>query len=175
MTQQPTLSDDEYRTLRRVLIHFFSWRDAKDPQDLADETILRVLTNVAEGQKIEDTKAYTLGVAGNVLQEWRRKQAQIAQLAVILPDAGGAKEVLSRCLEVCKKRLTREERVLIESYFQGEKGVKIENRRRLAQKRKITPGALSQQVLRIRNKLSLCLVECMRQYAVREMKSPIHH
>jgi DNA-directed RNA polymerase specialized sigma24 family protein len=170
------MSDEQYPKLRRALVKFFSWSQAEDPDDLADETVLRVIQKIRTGEAIQDLTAYAHGVAHKVLQESRRNQRKRSLVDISIARSGASGiELLHRCLGICKKRLPRRDYALVDTYYQGEKATKIANRRKLALKNKTTVGGLRLRVSRICKKLSPCMEDCMREAAEAEMKSTLRH
>jgi len=164
--RKPFLETEEaYRHLRRTLIQFFSWRGAADPNELADETIFRIMVNVNAGEEIRDLAAYAYTVARNVLSENLRHErlANTAPFAPEISSTGPDAQLALHCLERCLGDLTASERKLLRAYYHGETGVKITNRRKIAEKLKIDPGALALRVFRVRKKLAACLEACRRQ------------
>jgi hypothetical protein len=65
------------------------------------------------------------------------------------------------CLRQCAAKLDRNSRDLIFRYYIGEEKVKIDNRRALARALAITTNALTIRACRIREKLELCVRECV--------------
>lgn len=63
----------EYIKLQRKLIIFFESHGASPAEDLADQTLDRVMRILDEGvREVEDIRRYTLGVARNILREtWK--------------------------------------------------------------------------------------------------------
>src|SRR6185369_1081904 len=64
---------EEYERLRFCLCRFFSHRQCRFADELADETINRVILKSSEEQ-IENKLAYCYGVARNVYRESLRKE-----------------------------------------------------------------------------------------------------
>ena len=60
---------EKYESLRLTLMKFFDWRGAHFPEELADETINRVIRKIDEGETIRDLPTYCHGVARLVLLE----------------------------------------------------------------------------------------------------------
>jgi hypothetical protein len=80
-------------------------------------------------------------------------------------DDRGSDEIKERrmdCLRQCAAKLDRDSRDLIFRYYIGEEKVKIDNRRALARALAITTNALTIRACRIREKLELCVRECVR-------------
>ena len=161
----PFKTDDEYRQLRYTLVRYLAWNGAQDPEDLADETILRVLKNLESGEEIRDLPAFARTTAQHVLSENLRRQARrfTSGAALSDPSESFAAERFSRCLEACKKRLARADKELIETYYSGDKGEMIANRKKLAKRFGLSAGALNSRAFRIRQKLSSCLDGCLRK------------
>jgi DNA-directed RNA polymerase specialized sigma24 family protein len=160
------LSEDESRALRETLIRFLKWSQAVDPEDLASETILRILQNLRAGVVIENLGAYARQVARHLQMEdfrQRDRQAQLINGSLDLGDENAAnQEQIIVCLERCKKEcLSRNDLRLIELYYRDEKAMKISNRKRLAEKLQISESALRQKVFQIRRKLGACVERCL--------------
>ena len=68
-----------------------------------------------------------------------------------------------QCLERCLGNLSAENRELILQYYQGEKGAKIENRKSLTDRFKIPLNTLRMRALRLREKLQVCVENCMEK------------
>jgi DNA-directed RNA polymerase specialized sigma24 family protein len=77
------------------------------------------------------------------------------------------------CLEECMLALPAEQRRLVLEYYQGDKGVKIKRRRRLARELNIALNALRIRAYRIRATLQLCVEACIaRAEAARNVSAP---
>jgi RNA polymerase sigma factor (sigma-70 family) len=167
-----------YEQIRHALITFFECRGSGAPEDHADDTITRVARRLLEGQPIQIDKAasYFYGVARNVLKEhWEsRRRSPISlksqPLALGSVDSQRRDEQSSEhqlrdqrldCLERCVAELPATDQELIRQYYQGESGVKIENRRRQAERLGIPINALRIRALRIREKLEECVERCV--------------
>lgn len=156
------LAGKKYEELRRKLIKIFTYRGCSEAEDLADETINRVVKKVEEIKNtyIGDPVPYFYGVAHNVHLEYLREKARVAQP---LPNPSGEIEQEYECLEQCMERLTPQNRELILQYYQGEKRVKIDHRRKLAQSLGIELNALRIRTQRIRVNLKGCIRNCLAQ------------
>src|SRR5258708_10203775 len=66
--------DAGFQRCRLKLIKFFAWRRCEDPNSLADETITRLLKNIATGQQIsaDHPYSYVYAIAMNVFKECLR-------------------------------------------------------------------------------------------------------
>ncbi|MGH9770002.1 MAG: RNA polymerase sigma factor [Blastocatellia bacterium] len=158
-----------YETLRRNLVQVFIWRGCHDPEDHADETINRVIRKIDEGEEIRDPISYAHGVARRLLLEVFKKQEReqigIDDLPPLAarPERQDEHEDGVLCLRRCLNRLPEESRQLIVLYYQGEKSVKIENRKRLAGSLRITLNALRYRAFDLRQRLQGCIVRCMQR------------
>ncbi len=153
---------EEYERLRFRLCTFFSQRHCSFADELADETINRVILKVAE-EKIENKLAFCYGVARNVFRESLRKEkshVDIDEVTVAAPVAE-APSFSSDCLDQCLEKLSPENRSLLLDYFSGAKRAKIELHRRLSESLEKSQTALRMQVMRIKQKLKICVQECM--------------
>jgi DNA-directed RNA polymerase specialized sigma24 family protein len=157
----------KYLEIRSNLMRFFEWRGCSFPEDHADETINRIAKRVAEGEEILNFSGYAMGVARLLLLEIN-KGRQREQLA--LAEIGHASEFYEEkddgekrlvCLRSCLQTLTTDNRDLILEYYQGEKGEKIQNRKNLMGRLGIPVNTLRMRALRVREKLQMCVEECV--------------
>ena len=157
----------KYLEIRSNLVRFFEWRACPFPEDHADETINRIAKRVAEGEEILNYSGYAVGVARLLLLEIN-KGRQREQLA--LAEIGQASEVYEEqddgehrlvCLRSCLETLTTDNRALILQYYQGEKGEKIQNRKKLMDRLGIPVNTLRMRALRLREKLQSCVEDCV--------------
>lgn len=153
---------EAYERLRFRLTTFFAQRQCVQADELADETINRVILKSAE-EEIENKLAYCYGVARNVYRESLRRERPHTDIDKITLAAPEPEEPsLSReCLDQCLAELPAESRNLILDYFSEVKLAKIELHRRLAESFAMTQTALRMRVMRIKQKLKLCAEECM--------------
>ena len=153
---------EEYERLRFRLCTFFSQRQCRLADELADETINRVILKSSE-EKIESKLAYCYGVAKNVYRESLRKQPQHLDIDEITIAAKATEErsFPRECLDKCLAELPPESRNLILDYFSEVKLAKLELHRRLSESLKMTQTALRMRVMRIKQKLKICVQECM--------------
>jgi DNA-directed RNA polymerase specialized sigma24 family protein len=155
---------DSYGDLRLTLVMYLRGLGSAIPEELADETILRLLRKMGTGEIIHDAFAYAYRIAHHVFQESirRPKMVSIADDYESKGD-GEEAELLDECLTVCMKRLTSSERWLIKSYHEGRGQSLIDNRARLAKHLGISVEVLRLRVFQIRKRLRECIEECRRQ------------
>ena len=161
---------DRYLEIRRNLVRLFEWRGCFTPEEFADETLNRCARKIGEGEEIRDLAAYSIGVARMLFREQGRQRAseprsidQVPEPHVLPPESGfGVKDRLE-CLSRCLARLSAENRDLILSYYRGDKGEKIRNRKLLVQSFGIPASTLRMRALRVRETLQLCSEDCLRR------------
>ncbi len=157
----------KYLEIRNNLTRFFEWRGCSFPEDHADETINRMAKRVTEGEAILNHSGYAMGVARMLLLEInkgrQREQSALAEMGA-MPDVfvpADDDESRLNCLRKCLQALSPDNRDLILQYYQGEKGEKIENRKKLLERLAIPVNTLRMRALRLREKLQSCVEECL--------------
>jgi RNA polymerase sigma factor (sigma-70 family) len=158
-----------YLEVRSNLTRFFEWRGCPFPEDHADETMNRVARRLTEGEEIRNPSGYCIGVARMLLLEINKERAreqhalgEMANTPVVAADASESEEHLE-CLRACLQNLPADNRELIIAYYQGEKGSKIENRKRLTERFGVPVNTLRMRALRLREKLQACVEECLKK------------
>ena len=155
----------KYEEIRRKIIRIFVCRGCTVADELADETINRVVKKVPEFRDtyVGDPVHYFYGVAHNVHLEYLRKKRE-AELALPPPPPSrdDDTELENECLEECMAKLPPEHSELVLEYYQEEKRAKIEHRKRLAERLGIDLNALRSRAYRIRAGLYHCMRECLR-------------
>lgn len=159
----------KYVEIRGNLMRFFEWRGCAFPEDHADETINRVAKKVSEGEEIRNPPAYFLGVARLVLlesyKEREKQQQALGELTYSSAEPADLDESEPRaeCLKRCLAGHTPDNRELILQYYQGEKGAKIENRRKLSKRLEMPLNTLRMRALRLRERLQVCVTDCLKE------------
>jgi DNA-directed RNA polymerase specialized sigma24 family protein len=145
---------EKYERLHRRLAEFFEARGSESPADHTDQTINRVARRIQEGEIIESIERYSYGVARLFWMEIlraRRKQPVAIDLvnvpAIPADDEDGEllrldQERRLRCFEDCLARLATANRVLVVEYYREDKGPKIEQRKRQADRLSMSLNAL---------------------------------
>jgi DNA-directed RNA polymerase specialized sigma24 family protein len=154
---------DEYEKLRFRLMTYFAHRNCLFPEDLSDETINRVILKVGE-ETIENKLAYCYGVAKNVYLESLRREKTHLNVEDINPAAPAPEAETGfsdECLNKCLDQLSPEDRTLILDYFSEDKQAKIDLHKKLSENLKTTQTALRMKIVRIKQKLKVCLTECL--------------
>lgn len=159
---------EKYLLLRHNLVNFFEIRNVARAEDSADEVLNRLARKLESGEALENPKTYALGIARMVALEARRIPEQTAdeelpEIAAAPPgDENTEKEANLKCLDKCLAELSIENRQIIVGYYRGEKSGKIENRRQLADRLGIPQTALRNRAVRLRDKLEVCITDCLR-------------
>ena len=158
---------EKYLEIRTNLTRFFEWRGCSFPEDHADETFNRIARKIDEGETILNPAGYAMGVARllllEILKSRQREQTALNEIGTasdvyVAVDDG---EDRLTCLRDCLQSLSPDNRELILQYYQGEKGEKIQNRKKLLDRLGIPVNTLRMRALRLRERLQVCVEECL--------------
>ena len=162
---------DKYETIRQSLVKLFVWNGCWDAEDLADETIDRVMRRVPEIaiDYSGDPALYFYGVARMMLKERRRhktisSESQSLELRAVPTSNPQSDDEVNRkfeCLDECIAKLPADSRELILDYYQEEKRAKIDFRRQIAQRMGMDVENLRVRVFRIRAAIYKCMEKCL--------------
>ena len=160
------LAGRKYQTIHSGLVRIFICKGLNDAEDLADETINRVMVRLPTIQECYrgEPACYFHGVAKNIIRERKRTKEFATGIVDVRvdPEPGTGEE--HDCLGHCLDRLCDSKRNLILNYYLYEGHSKIEHHKRMAGQLKITIGAIRNRVFQIR----LHLKNSMRQCTLRE-------
>lgn len=164
----------QYEIIRAGLIRIFISKGFDDAEDLADQTIDRVVKKLPEIRNgYEGEKArYFYGVARNIIHEARRRREVTTDN---LPEDLSPAPVRSdeyECLLKCLKLQLHEKRELIVDYYLYEGKDKIEHHRRMAEELGITTGALRTRAHHVRRDLEKCVRQCVSGLAEKQKAAP---
>ncbi len=167
---------EKYLEMRRRLVSYFDRKNCLSPDELADETLNRVARRLEEEGDIVSTAParYCYTVAKFVFLEYLRRaeESSLDELPAYrhpylnpaaiseMEESRAREESRLACLETCLQSLDPDTSELIFQYYLGEQRAKIENRRALAARLKLTTNALSIRACRIRTKLEACVSKC---------------
>ena len=154
---------ERYLEIRNNLIKFFEWRGGPFPEDHADETLNRIAKRVFEREDLRNPASYYLGVARMILFEINReriRQDQTLREFPAVPINSDESESQVTCLRHCLQQLSADNRELILSYYNAERGQRIDSRKRLADKLGIPVPTLRMRALRIREQLQRSVKNC---------------
>lgn len=156
----------KYEDIRRRLIRIFVHRGCALAEDMADETINRVVRKVREVRAnfnpSDDPALYFYGVGRNVYREYFKRRPDPAP-----PPGNGTDDDDEtpeyECLKKCLGHLSPSNRELILEYYGDEEGAKIERRKKLAERFGVALNALRIRAHRIRLELKRCVLECLKE------------
>jgi DNA-directed RNA polymerase specialized sigma24 family protein len=152
---------DKYLQIRLKLTEIFARRGCLTPDELADETIDRVIRKAPE---IADTysgdpQLYFYAVAKYVYLEYVTKSPVPQPPPQYVEPEGQAQRLL--CLDECLARLDRRDCEFILQYQEGEKSERINHRREMAESAGVTIETLRMRAHRIKSFLKKCVRGCM--------------
>ena len=164
---------ERYEGIRRKLIKIFIYRGCQESEELAVETIHRVIKRVDEiaAGYTGDTALYFYGVAQNIYRKYLLRNpdppstliaATTAQPSAPADPAEEDVEHQHTCLDECLQRLSTEDRELIVQYYAEEKQAKIDHRKELAARLHLLPNTLRRRTQRIRERLKDCISQCLK-------------
>jgi DNA-directed RNA polymerase specialized sigma24 family protein len=157
----------KYVEVRGHLVRFFEWRGCPYPEDHADEAITRTAARIGGGEEVREPAKYVVGVARLLLLEIHRDREKQRRMTAEIgppqtsPDTSAGLEQRIECLRHCLDRLSPEDRDLILQYYEGDKAVKISNRRRLTERLQLNLNTLRTRALRLRQRLQSCVETCL--------------
>jgi len=153
----------KYEDIRGRLIKIFTGRSCVEAEDLADETINRVISRLSTIREefTGDRARYFFGVANKVYLEYMRRKPP--QPPPFPPPDSNQVELEYRCLEHCIDSLSEENRHLLLKYYGAEGRLKIDQRRQLSEELGIAPNALRIRAYRIRLGLQECVEKCIER------------
>lgn len=156
----------KYEELRNRLVKFFEWRACQFADDLADETLDRMIRKIDQGEQINDYVNYSYGVARLLYLEAVKKQNKEQAVIINMPVIEEPTEDSQLdCLETCLQKLSETSRTMILHYYRDDKQAKIDYRKKLAEKFNISLNAMRIKTLRIRAKLEECVFKCLKNNA----------
>ncbi|HSB10163.1 MAG TPA: hypothetical protein VLM38_11810 [Blastocatellia bacterium] len=99
-----------------------------------------------------------------VYKEREKEQEALSEVAYTQTESYNSDDLEHRaeCLKRCLEGHTPDNRELILQYYQGEKGAKIENRKKLSEKLKTPLNTLRMRALRLRERLQICVADCLK-------------
>jgi len=163
----------KYEEIRLRLIKIFTCRGCYEAEELADETINRVIARVDDvvNRYQGDPALYFYGVSQKVQLEYVRK-SRLRDVENSVESAAGnpipANESLTDeterehgCLDRCLDHLPVDNRKLVLEYYQQERKAKIDHRKLLAAELGIAVNALRIRAHRIRRTLEGCVRDCL--------------
>lgn len=163
----------KYEEIRKKLIKILVCRGCPVAEDLADETIRRVILKVKSLTDFEgDVIAYFIAVLNNVYREYRKTRDRIPEPPVVTAPFTNEEH---GCLEHCLSKLHIDDNKLILDYHGcvGSEGGKVSCREGIADRLGISVKALRIRACRIRAVLEKCIEDCLQGPASDEIHSKI--
>lgn len=156
------LAGKKYETIRSGLVRIFVSKGFSDAEDLADETINRVIMRLPDikAKYHGEPACYFHGVARNIIRESRRRR-EVA-VGVIEgrveppPEPGETHDCLGNCLE----RLPTSKRDLILDYYLYDGHDKVQHHKQMACQLNLTDGAFRSRAYQIRLHLQNSMLRC---------------
>jgi DNA-directed RNA polymerase specialized sigma24 family protein len=153
LAPDPNEAGARYEKIRSRLIRLFSSRGCTEPEELADETINRVLLKIPQIREnyIGEPALYFYRVADKIHLEWLRKPKKpefVPLLDIEVEEAEYDKD--SEILEQALNALPAEKKDFILEYYSHSGREKIESRKQLAEKLGLSRNALHLKAVRIR-------------------------
>jgi RNA polymerase sigma factor (sigma-70 family) len=167
------LASSIYLNLRHSLIRIFAWNRCADPEGMTDDTFDRVARQVHTLRETYEgnPKLFFYGVANNLIKEYRKKVKTYVPIEAIELAGDPPQELeeetserLRMCLSKCLRRLPKEKRELILTYYAKEKQAKIVQRAAMAQQLGLSIEALRVRMLRLRGSLEKCIELCLDEF-----------
>lgn len=166
LNPQVEKAGDEYERLRFRLITFFSSRQCLYADELADVTINRTIKKISQlnAETIDNKSAYVYSIAKYVYLESLRKEKTFLELEEKHFVAKPLEETdfSGKCLDSCLGKLDFDQRKFILEYFSESKAQKIALHKKTAENLEISPTALRMKASRIKQKLSVCVKDCVK-------------
>ena len=162
------LAARKYRTIHSGLVRIFVSKGFNDAEDLADETINRVMARLPDirDRFVGEPAYYFHGVARNIIRENSRRKEIAVNLVDIRVDVKPEKGEAHDCLDHCLESLPTGKRDLILDYYLYEGHDKIEHHRSMAKQLNLTEGAFRSRAHQIR----LILKNRMHQCALKKKR-----
>jgi DNA-directed RNA polymerase specialized sigma24 family protein len=144
LDSDPALAERKYRMMRAKLVFYFLQHRCLDPEDLADEVVLRAHRRYMEGIEItSEFMSFCYGIASRVCMEQRAPAVEFDE-ALHSPSSGNIAVGRDRLIlvEQCLRRLDTSDCAFIREYFE-------DDRRELAERLGKSPNALRIRAFRI--------------------------
>ena len=158
----------KYEAIRHELIRKFDSRQCRVSEDLADQTIDRVIRRLPAiiDSYQGDPAAYIYASARSVFFDhlekcWSPLPDDLPDKILLRDD--DQKERRSECQDRCVSKLEPDDRKLVLQYYREDKQAKIDHRRRLAEALGIEIETMRTRMHRLRNQLRQCIQDCLEQ------------
>jgi DNA-directed RNA polymerase specialized sigma24 family protein len=165
----PECAGEAYELLRLKLEEYFVARRCLRAERLADDTLDRMMRRLDAGEVIEHAGKYAYGVARLVYLESLRTDGREVLTGDEFPEhavwSGDdyAAELKRKCLIHCLESLSESDRRLFLIYTCQSDQPNKQARRQLAEELGISATALRIRAFRLRERLEVCVRECLEQ------------
>lgn len=155
----------KYEAIRTGLVRVFVSKGLNDAEDLADETINRVIGRLPDIKDSfsGDPVRYFHGVARNIMRELNRRKEIAIEVTTVTHFADPIISTELECLETCLGVLPAEKGDLILDYYLYEGHDKVEYHKQMAATLRISNGALRGRAHQIRVGLEECVKQCIQR------------
>lgn len=155
------LSDEEALRIHSHLIQFLRACRVSEPDEIAQEALVRILGNIRMGLVIDNALAYARRVAYHVVQEDRRNRRRETplDLEIVAPEPPASDEEMLDCLKSCQRLLSRADRKILRRFEEAD----AQGRVRMAEEMGISRNALGLRVHQIRSQLRACVEACLKE------------
>jgi RNA polymerase sigma factor (sigma-70 family) len=152
----------KYEAIRSGLVKIFISKGFSDAEDLADETINRVMVRLPDirANYFGEPACYFHGVARNIIRESQRRKEVTSGVIEGRVEPELERSEKHDCLGHCLNRLPASQRDLILNYYLYEGHRKVEHHKRMAGRLNITEGAIRNRAFQIRLSLEHCMRHC---------------
>jgi DNA-directed RNA polymerase specialized sigma24 family protein len=156
------LAGRKYKTIHSGLVRIFVSRGFNDAEDLADETINRVIRRLPDIREIfvGEPAQYFCGIARNIIRENNCRREIVCNIVDVRVELKPDEEEEHDCLDHCLQDLPTGKRDLILEYYLYDGHEKIEHHRNMAKELDITIGAFRNRVHQIRMNLKNSMRQC---------------
>jgi hypothetical protein len=178
LDQNREKSAEKYGRIHSTLCRVFMFHGFADAESLADETINRVIKKIPKIEKTYkgDPALYFSRVASFICKEHARANELARRTLTEHSRHEDSLEsnyherteedddsVVRKCFRDCLQNLKPGDRELILAYYDSEQGGKITDRKKLANKLKITMTNLRVRRFRIQTALEECINQCLKK------------
>lgn len=155
----------KYELIRSSLLRVFASKGLDDAEDLADETINRVIGRLPDikDDYCGEPARYFHGVARNIVREKARRREIVTEVTAVTAFADPILGSELECLNACMGVLPPQKCDLILDYYLYEGHDKIEHHKQMAQALGISDGALRGRAHYIRIALEACVKDCVQR------------
>jgi DNA-directed RNA polymerase specialized sigma24 family protein len=153
----------KYALIQLRLVRFFATRGCVDAENQADKCINVVTARLQDlGNYVGDPALYFWGVARYVYLEYLRELNRPPPPQPPPPEPELDPNI-DKCLKRCLGELSEGDRLLVYDYEEGEKQVRIQKRRQIADDLGMSLNALRIRIYRLHQQLRQCMEQCLKE------------